>query len=223
MPIIFNFKICDNAAECNGIPVCPVKAITWDEKQRTLIIDNLKCTSCGACAKACPVSGAILVAKTKEELEKIKEQVEDDFRTRTDLLKDRYGVAPTDQNLVVTMKNFNEEVLETDRIVIVDFWDEPHMKCRIFSIPLESMMPKKVVLEEIMKNQKKLKDLKFKFRKIDAQKNPEIAKRYNVNAIPTLMIFFKSKAIGRIEGYYKIDDEVSLKKKVEDIIKQIKV
>lgn len=219
---MFNFKICDNAAECNGIPACPVKAIMWDEKQRTLAVDNSKCTSCGSCAKACPVPRAILVAKTKEEFEKIKEQVEDDPRTRPELLKDRYGIAPTDQNLVVTMKNFNEEVLETDRVVIVDFWDEPHMKCRIFSIPLESMIPKKVVLEEITKNQKKLKDVKFKFRKIDAQKNPEIAKRYNVNIIPTLMLFFKGNSIGRIEGYYKIEDENKLKKQVEDIIKQIK-
>lgn len=222
MPIIFNFKICDNAKGCNGIPVCPVKAISWDEKQRTLIVDNSKCTSCDSCAKACPVPGAILVARTEEEFEKLKEQVEDEPRTRTNLLKDRYGVAPTDQNLVVTMKNFDEEVLETDRIVIVDFWDEPHMKCRIFSIPLESMIPKKVVLSEIMKN-KKLKNMKFKFRKIDAQKNPEIAKRYNVNTIPTLMIFFKGNSLGRVEGYYKIEDEEKLRKDVEDIIKKMEV
>ena len=222
MPILFNFKICDNASACNGIPVCSTKAISWDEKQKTLVVDNSKCITCGACAKACPVPGAILVAKTKDEFEKIKEQIEDDTRTRAELLKDRYGVAPTDPNLIVTMANFNEEVLETDRVVIVDFWDEPHMGCRIFSIPLESMIPKKVVLTEIMKNQKKLKDIKFKFRKIDAQKNPEIAKRYNVNTIPTLMLFFKGKSIGRIEGYYKTQNENELRKKVEDILKQIK-
>jgi len=222
MSILFNFKICDNASVCNGIGVCPTKAITWDENQKTLVVDNSKCISCGLCAKACPVPGAILVAKTKEEFEKIKEQVEDDTRNRAELLKDRYGVAPTDPHLIVTMKNFDEEVLETDRVVIVDFWDEPHMGCRVFSIPLESTIPKKVVLTEIMKNQKKLKDMKFKFRKIDAQKNPEIAKRYNVNTIPTIMLFFKGKAIGRIEGYYKTEKENELKKKVEDIIKQIK-
>jgi len=108
MPILFNFKICDNAPACNGIGVCPVKAITWDENQKTLVVDNSKCISCGLCAKACPVSGAILVAKTKEEFEKIKEKVEDDLRTRAELLKDRYGVAPTDQNLIVTMKNFDK-------------------------------------------------------------------------------------------------------------------
>jgi thioredoxin 1 len=221
LSIVFNFKICDNAAECNGISACPVKAIIWDKKQRTLVVDNSKCTSCGSCAKACPVPGAILVAKTKEEFKKLIEQIEDDPRARIELLKDRYGVAPTDFNLIVTMANFNEEILDTDRVVIVDFWDEPHMKCRVFSIPLESMIPKKVVLDEIMKN-KKLRNLKFKFRKIDAQKNPEIAKRYSVNTIPTLMIFHNGKSIGRIEGYYKIKDEEKLRKIVEDIIKQIK-
>jgi len=222
MPIMFNFKVCDNASACNGIGACPVKAITWDDKQQTLIVDNTKCISCGKCAVSCPVPEAILVAKTKEEFEKIKERVEDDSRTRAELLKDRYGVAPTDQNLVVTMKNFNNEVLETDRVVIVDFWDEPHVGCRIFSIPLEATVPKKVVLTGIMNNQKNLKDIKFKFRKIDAQKNPEIAKRYNVNTIPTIMLFFKGKSIGRIEGYYKTEKENELRKKVEDILKQIK-
>jgi NAD-dependent dihydropyrimidine dehydrogenase PreA subunit/thiol-disulfide isomerase/thioredoxin len=222
MPILFNFKICDNAPECNGIRACPVKAITWDEEQKTLVVDNSKCTSCGACAKSCPVSGAILVAKTEEEFEKIKNQVEDDLRTRAELLKDRYGVAPTDFNLILTMANFNKEILETDRVVIVDFWDRPHMPCRIFSIPFESILPKKTVISEIMK-MKNLKDLKFKFKKIDIEKNPEIAKRYNIEEIPSLLIFWKGKAIGRIEGRIKTDKEEELRNKIGEILKKIEV
>nr|NIO45032.1 hypothetical protein [Candidatus Aenigmarchaeota archaeon] len=50
MPILFNFKVCDNASACNGIGACPVKAITWNDEQKTLVVDNSKCTSCGLCA-----------------------------------------------------------------------------------------------------------------------------------------------------------------------------
>jgi len=221
MPILFNFKICDNASACNGIGVCPVKAITWDDEQKTLIVDNSKCTSCGLCAKACPVPEAILVVKTDEDFEKVKNQIEDDARTRAELLKDRYGVAPTDLNLVLTMSNFNKEVLETERVVIVDFWDEPHISCRIFSIPFENILPKKTVISEILK-MKNLEDIKFRFRKIDVQKNPEIATRYNVKEIPSLLIFWKGKAIGRIEGKFKIEKEEELRNKIAEVLKQIR-
>lgn len=221
MPIVFNFKICDNASACNGIGVCPVKAITWDEKQKTLVVDNSKCTGCGACARSCPVSGAILVARTDEEFKRMKEQIEDDPRTRTELLKDRYGVAPTDPNLIVTMTNFDEEVLQTDRVCIVDFWDEPHLGCRIFSIPFEEMLPKKALLSEIMK-QKGLKNMKFKFRKIDVEKNPEIAKRYNVKEIPSLLIFYKGKAVGRVEGKVKVEQEEELRNRITEMLRGIR-
>lgn len=220
MPIVFNFKICDNAAECNGIGVCPVKAITWDDEQRTLLVDNSKCTGCGLCANACPVPGAILVARTDEKFKKIKDEVEDDSRTRAGLLKDRYGVTPTDPNLIVTMTNFDEEVLQSDRIVIVDFWDKPHLGCRMFAIPFENLIAKRSVLAEIMK-MKNLEDLKFKFRKIDVQKNPEIAKRYNVKKVPSLLIFWKGKAIGRIEGKVKIEEEEKVRERIAEILKQV--
>jgi thioredoxin 1 len=222
MPIVFNFKVCDNAAECSGLAVCPVKAIRWDNAQKTLLVDNSKCTSCGLCAKACPVLGAILVAKTKDEYESLKDKVEDDPRTREELLKDRYGNAPTDQNLIVTMKNFDEEVIKTDRVAIVDFWDELHLGCRINSVPLEELLPKKTVLKEIMKNREKLREVKFKFRKIDVEKNTDIARRYNVKYVPSLLIFHKGKVLGRIEGAYSNEKKTHLNKKVGEIISKIR-
>jgi thioredoxin 1 len=219
MPILFNFKVCDNAAECSGLSVCPVKAIRWDGKQKTLIIDNSKCISCGLCKKACPVAGAILVAKTKDEYESFKKDVEDDPRTRVELLKDRYGTAPTDVNLIVTMKNFNEEIMETDSVTIVDFWDELHLGCRANSIPLEEIMPKKILFSEIMKKDRN--ETKFKIRKVDLTKNPEIAKRYNIKKVPSLLIFHRGNVIGRIEGAYETDKEKDLRKQVNTIINKI--
>jgi len=218
MPIVINFKICDNAAECNGIPVCPTKALTWDKEAKSLVIDNSKCIACGKCAKACPVQGAILVAKSKEEFEKLRDQVESDQRTRAELLEDRYGVAPTDPGLILTMKNFDEEVLKSDRVVLVDFWDEPHVACRVKSIPFKALSAKAFATSRILD---KKPGLKMKFRKIDVQKNPEIAKRYNIEKIPSLFIFWKGKVIGRIEGAVELSKESDLTNKIAAALKKL--
>ncbi len=93
MPVLVNFKICDNAKECGGLAVCPTGALTYDEKEKTLLIDNNKCISCGKCEKECPI-GAISVAKTKEEYEKIKNEIDNDTRNIKDLFVDRYGATP---------------------------------------------------------------------------------------------------------------------------------
>lgn len=42
MAVLVNFKICDNAKECSGIEVCPTQALSWDEKEETIVIDNNK-------------------------------------------------------------------------------------------------------------------------------------------------------------------------------------
>jgi Fe-S-cluster-containing hydrogenase component 2 len=42
---------CDNAACAK---VCPVDAITMDEKRRVLVLDYAKCVHCMACTVACP-------------------------------------------------------------------------------------------------------------------------------------------------------------------------
>ena len=66
MVVLINFKICDNVKECSGIAVCPVSALTWDDKNKMIIIDDSKCILCKKCEDSCMV-GAIKVAKTEEE------------------------------------------------------------------------------------------------------------------------------------------------------------
>lgn len=47
MPVIINFKVCDNAEVCDAIKVCPVGAFKWNEEKKTLEIDKEKCIDCG--------------------------------------------------------------------------------------------------------------------------------------------------------------------------------
>jgi thioredoxin 1 len=215
MPIAINFKICDNSEDCNGIPVCPTKALTWDKEAKSLIIDNSKCISCGACAKACPVLGAILVAKTEEEYGRVRDEIESDPRTRTQLLEDRYGVVTTDPSLIITMKNFNEEVLNSNDIVFVDFWDAPHRPCRIKAVEFKVLKAKADIITKFLSN----KELKIKIRKIDVSKNSEIANRYSVGVVPSFLVFYKGRVIGRIEG--RVEQEKDIIDKLAIIVKNI--
>jgi NAD-dependent dihydropyrimidine dehydrogenase PreA subunit len=218
MPIIFNFKICDNASACNGIAVCPQKAISWDEKQRTLVVDNSKCIACCACAKACPVEGAILVAKTKEELKKFEEQIEDYPMTRAELLEERYGAEPTDQNLVTSAANFDDEVLKTNRIAIVEFWNDNSIKCRLESVMYKELIPKEIVLPAIAGRQ----CLRFRIKKVNADRNPDLTKKYNIKSLPAILVFWKGKIIHRLDGHISVDQKEKLKAEIEQALNKIK-
>lgn len=44
---------CINCGACES--VCPVGAITFDEKKQIFVIDSKICISCGLCASVCPV------------------------------------------------------------------------------------------------------------------------------------------------------------------------
>ena len=35
MPVIINFKICDNCDACNAIPLCPTKAYRYNNEKNT--------------------------------------------------------------------------------------------------------------------------------------------------------------------------------------------
>lgn len=74
MSVLINFKICDNSKDCNGIAVCPIKAFYWDEKKKTIAVDETKCISCGKCEESCPVD-AIRVARNEKELKKRVDEI----------------------------------------------------------------------------------------------------------------------------------------------------
>lgn len=83
--------------------------------------------------------------------------------------------------------NFNELIRDI-RPVIVDFhalWCAP---CK-----MQSPILKEVAAE--------LKD-RIKIIKIDVDQNPEIASRYNIQSVPTLMIFKNSEIIYKQAGVH---------------------
>ena len=88
--------------------------------------------------------------------------------------------------LHVNQSSFNEEVLNSQIPVFVDFWAEWCGPCRAIA----------PVLENLAKDF----DGKVKIVKINVDKETELANKYNISAIPSLIIVKNGKEIDRIVG-----------------------
>jgi Fe-S-cluster-containing hydrogenase component 2 len=203
MSVLINFKICDNAKECNGIAICPTKAITWDEKNKKLKIDNSKCISCGKCEESCKV-GAIRVARSEQEYKRIKKEIDEDPRKVSDLFVDRYGAQTIQPAFLIPKGRFDVEVLQSNKMTAVEFFNNNSIKCLLYSIPIKELFEK----------------VDLKYRRMKTTDN-SLLEKFKIKELPSLLFFNNGKLIGRIEGYYKTGSEKELKKKVDDIIKKI--
>ncbi|MGH4052226.1 MAG: thioredoxin [Clostridium sp.] len=78
---------------------------------------------------------------------------------------------------VVNDKNFNEEIIDSDNIVVVDFWAPWCGPCKMLT----------PVMEELESEMGK----KIKFVKINVDESPVISSKYKISSIPTVMVFNK--------------------------------
>ncbi|MBP3692581.1 MAG: thioredoxin [Clostridia bacterium] len=76
---------------------------------------------------------------------------------------------------VLTKENFDNEVLESDLPVLVDFWATWCGPCMMLAPTIEQIA-------------KEYGD-KYKVCKVDVDDQPELAMRFGINTIPTLLIF----------------------------------
>ena len=81
----------------------------------------------------------------------------------------------SDAVLELTDDNFQEQVLQSDKPVLVDFWAEWCMPCRMLAPTIESLA----------------NDFGDRVRvgKLDTDANKDTAFKYSISAIPTVLVF----------------------------------
>ena len=205
MPVVINFKVCDNAEACNAINVCPTGAFRWNKEKKTLEINKELCINCGLCAtseESCQV-GAIKFAKTEEDLEKIKKEIDEDPRTIADLMVDRYGSQPINMPFCCKEDEL-ESVLTTSKICFIEVLKEELEECLIKSIPIK----------EIVNNTTN----NCLYRKVELESD-NIIKKFDIKELPALLIFKDNNLLGKVEGYYPIEQKEDFINKINDIVK----
>ncbi len=86
----------------------------------------------------------------------------------------------------VTDKNFDTEVMKSDLPVLVDFWAEWCGPCRMIS----------PIIDQIADEYKG----KLKVVKLNVDEAQELAMKYSVMSIPTLMVFKKGQVMDQVIG-----------------------
>lgn len=99
--------------------------------------------------------------------------------------------------LVVTNENFEAEVINSTQPVLVDFW-------ATWCGPCKMLAP---TIDEISKE-----NTDFKVCKVDIDQNPELAQRFGIMSIPTLVVLKNGVEVTRSVGV----------KQKEEIIKMVK-
>ena len=101
----------------------------------------------------------------------------------------------------ITDATFDEEVVNSDVPVVVDFWAE-------WCGPCKAIAP---IVEELAGEYAG----KVKFTKLDVDSNPKTAMQFGIRGIPTLLIFSGGKAVDQVVGAVP---KSMLKKRVDEAI-----
>jgi len=97
--------------------------------------------------------------------------------------------------------NFDNNVIESDVPVLVDFW-------ATWCIPCLKIGP-------IFKELKEEYNSKIKFAKVNVEQSPLLAQRFGVRSIPTLLLFKNGKIMSQIIG---VQPKRNLEKKIREFI-----
>ena len=95
--------------------------------------------------------------------------------------------------IILTSENFENEVLKSDKNVLVDFWASWCGPCKMLAPTIEA------TAEEYDS---------FKVGKVNVDDEPELAQAYGISSIPTLILFKDGKAADMMVGLRSKDEIV---------------
>jgi thioredoxin 1 len=100
---------------------------------------------------------------------------------------------------VFTQENFKAEVLDSDKLVLIDFWAPWCGPCRVAS----------PIVDRVAET---MKDRAIKVGKLNVDENQDISQQFGIMSIPTFLFFKGGKVVEQIVG---VPSEAGLKAKIE--------
>ena len=100
--------------------------------------------------------------------------------------------------IIITKENFENEVLNSDKPVLVDFWAQWCGPCRMLG----------PIIEEIANDN----ECKVKVGKVNVDEQPNLASKYGIASIPTVIVFKNGKPEKTLVG-------LRSKNEIENMIK----
>ncbi len=90
-------------------------------------------------------------------------------------------------NLILTDQNFSEEVLKSEKLVLVDFWAS-------WCVPCQMLAP---IIEEVAQELGE----KIKVGKLNVYQNPLTSDTFMINLLPTLALFKNGGIVKKLSGF----------------------
>jgi thioredoxin len=202
MPVLVDPKACVNREHCFAAGACPYDAYLHNPLKKTWEVDATICGDCpGPCLNFCD-KDALYWGDDLIDLKLVKAQVEGTMKPEAVAearLKHKKEVAEAAARaaaeaaaksaegvIALTRANFEREVLRSQVPVVVDCWADWCGPCKQFSPVFEATAKQYVGV--------------IKFAKLDTEAEPALAQGLGIQALPTVLMFYKGQLVNAAEG-----------------------